>query len=99
MQDTRRNRSGPASATALWKEWKSFQEGAALISSWSDAWTFSARGPLCGAPGSSFYTNLSFFLRHRSVPLGADGAQRTIYDALVARLGAPPPLVAATAAL
>lgn len=81
-----------------WKAWKAFQHDVGLLESWSGALELSLRGPSCGSPGSSFYTNLGYFLRHRSVPLGADEAQRALYESLVARLGAPPVLPAAASA-
>ncbi|HXN33130.1 MAG TPA: hypothetical protein VN894_14765 [Polyangiaceae bacterium] len=92
MEDTRR-RSSQTLGVARWKEWKSFQCGAALVSSWVEARNFGAGGPKTGAPGSSFYTNLLYFVRYRSVPLGADAAQVAIYDALVSRLGKPPSFI------
>ncbi len=87
MKDTRR--PGVQTGVARWREWKRFQQGVALVGSWSEAWDFGARGPKSGTPGSSFYTNLCFFIRHRSTPLGADEAQIAIYDSLVARFGQP----------
>jgi hypothetical protein len=89
MEDTRR-RSSQEAGIARWKEWKSFQRGASLVSSWVEAWSLGAHGPKTGTPGSSFYTNLLYFVRYDSIPLGADGAQLAIYDALVSRLGRPP---------
>jgi hypothetical protein len=88
MKDTRRGASQETGA-ARWKEWKSFQLGVAQVTTWSEALAFGSQGPKSGTPGSSFYTNLSYFVRYGSVPLGADGAQLAIYDALVARLGKP----------
>jgi hypothetical protein len=90
MNDTRR-RSGDSSGAARWSEWKRFQGGVAVVQSWAQAWDLGVGGPKTGAPGSSFYTNLCFFMRHSSVPLGADEAQVAIYDGLVARLGRPAP--------
>jgi hypothetical protein len=90
MKDTRRGAS-QETGIARWKEWKSFQVGVARVTSWSEAWDFGAQGPKSGTPGSSFYTNLCYFMRYGSVPLGADGAQLAIYDSLVARLGKPAP--------
>jgi hypothetical protein len=89
MKDTRRC-SSQAIGIARWNEWKGFQRGIALVSSWGEAHNFGACGPKTGTPGSSFYTNLLFFVHHDSVPLGADAPQIAIYDALVARLGRPP---------
>ena len=89
MQDTRR-RSDQRTGTARWKAWKSFQSGAARVSTWVEAREFGAAGPKTGTPGSSFYTNLLYFVRYDSVPLGADAAQVAIYDSLVTRLGRPP---------
>ncbi len=89
MEDTRR-RSSQMTGVARWKEWKAFQSGVALVTSWVEARSFGARGPKTGTPGSSFYTNLLYFVRYDSVPLGADGAQLAIYEALVSRLGRPP---------
>jgi hypothetical protein len=91
MKDTRRRSSSQETGTARWKEWKSFQQGVALVTSWDQAWEFGVQGPKSGTPGSSFYTNLCYFMRYGSVPLGADDPQVAIYDALVARLGKPPP--------
>jgi hypothetical protein len=88
MKDTRRP-LGAATGIARWREWKRFQRGVALVESWAEAWDFGVRGPKSGTPGSSFYTNLCFFMRHGSMPLGADYAQIAIYDALVARFGRP----------
>jgi hypothetical protein len=93
MQDTRRSPNKQI-GLARWKEWKSFQCGAALVSTWVEARDFGARGPKPGEPGSSFYTNLLYFLRYDSVPLGADAAQVAVYDALVTRLGRPPSFTA-----
>ena len=89
MKDTRR-RSSQETGIARWREWKGFQRGVALVSSWVEAVDFGAGGPKTGAPGSSFYTNLLYFVHHNSVPLGADAPQIAIYEALVARLGRPP---------
>jgi hypothetical protein len=89
MQDTRRC-SDQQTGTARWKAWKSFQSGAALVSNWIEAREFGAAGPKTGTPGSSFYTNLLYFARYDSVPLGADAAQVAIYESLVTRLGRPP---------
>ena len=89
MDDTRRC-SSQKTGIARWKEWKSFQLGVTLVSSWAEADQFGARGPKTGSPGSSFYTNLRYFVNHDSVPLGADDAQIAIYNALVARLGSRP---------
>jgi hypothetical protein len=89
MEDTRR-RSNEKNGVARWKEWKSFQSGVALVSSWVEARSFGAHGPKTGTPGSSFYTNLLFFVRYDSLPLGADTAQVAIYQALVNKLGRPP---------
>jgi hypothetical protein len=89
MQDTRR-RFGPETGAARWKAWKSFQAESALVTSWGEARAFGARGPKIGRPGSSFYTNLLYFVRYDSVPLGADAAQVAIYESLVSRLGRPP---------
>ena len=91
MKDTRRRSSSEETGILRWKEWKGFQRGAADVASWDEAWEFGAQGPKSGTPGSSFYTNLCYFLRYGSVPLGADGAQLAIYEALVARLGKPKP--------
>ena len=96
MQDTKRPLSQQRGVTR-WKAWKAFQHDVGMLESWSDAWGLSSRGPECGSPGSSFYTNLAFFLRHRSVPLGADEAQRALYESLVARLGALPVMAPPTA--
>jgi hypothetical protein len=93
MEDTRR-RVTQQTGVVRWKEWKSFQRGAALLSNWIEAREFGGAGPKAGAPGSSFYTNLLYFVRYDSVPLGADSAQVAIYDALVSRLGRPPRSVA-----
>jgi hypothetical protein len=90
MKDTRRGAS-QETGIARWKEWKGFQHGVALVTSWTEAWDFAVQGPKSGTPGSSFYTNLCYFVRYSSVPLGADGAQVAIYNALVARLGKPTP--------
>jgi hypothetical protein len=90
MNDIRRAVSREI-GVARWNEWKAFQRGVALVSSWIEAQSFGARGPATGNPGSSFYTNLLYFLRYDSVPLGADAAQIGIYDALAARLGGRPP--------
>ena len=90
MKDTRRGAS-QETGIARWKEWKSFQLGVTRVTSWSEAWDFGAQGPKSGTPGSSFYTNLCYFVRYASVPLGADDAQLAIYDTLVARLGKPAP--------
>jgi hypothetical protein len=92
MKDTRR-RSTPATGVARWNEWKGFQRGVLLVTSWDEAWDFGVQGPKSGAPGSSFYTNLCYFVRHNSVPLGADDPQVAIYNALVARLGKPTPRI------
>jgi hypothetical protein len=89
MDDTRR-RFGKETGAARWKEWKSFQRGAALVSSWVEARDFGAHGPKTGTPGSSFYTNLLYFVRYDSVPLGADAPQVAIYQSLVTKLGRPP---------
>jgi hypothetical protein len=89
MEDTRR-RSSQEAGIARWKEWKSFQHGASRVSSWVEARSLGSQGPKTGTPGSSFYTNLLYFARYDSVPLGADGAQVAIYEALVTRLGRPP---------
>jgi hypothetical protein len=89
MEDTRR-RFRQKTGVARWKEWKSFQSGVAHVSSWVEARSFGAHGPKTGTPGSSFYTNLLFFVRYDSVPLGADAAQVAIYEALVNKLGRPP---------
>jgi hypothetical protein len=89
MEDTRR-RASQKTGVARWKEWKSFQCGVALVSSWVEARSFGAQGPKTGTPGSSFYTNLLYFVRYDSVPLGADGPQVAIYEALVSKLGRPP---------
>lgn len=72
-----------------WKQWKAFQVRVAHLSNWVEAWKLGAQGPKPGTPGSSFYTNLTYFMRHDSIPLGADAAQVAIYDGLVARLGKP----------
>jgi len=88
MDDTRRGSSQETGA-ARWKAWKSFQRGASLVSSWVEAWDLGGQGPKTGAPGSSFFSNLRYFVRYDSVPLGADAAQVAIYHALVARLGRP----------
>jgi hypothetical protein len=96
MKDTRRC-SSQETGSARWKVWKSFQHGVALVSSWVEAWDLGGSGPRPGTPGSSFYTNLRYFVRYDSVPLGADAAQIAIYDALVARLGRPTARVDATA--
>ena len=90
MRDTRQRTSQETAGIERWKQWKCFQMGAAHLSSWVQAWEFGARGPKPGTPGSSFYTNLCYFMRYESIPLGADTAQKAIYDALVARLGKPP---------
>jgi hypothetical protein len=90
MKDTRR-RTGHDTGNARWQQWKTFQHGVVAVTSWTEAWEFAAQGPKSGIPGSSFYTNLCYFVRHNSVPLGADGPQVAIYDALVARLGKPTP--------
>jgi hypothetical protein len=90
MKDTRRGAS-QETGVARWKEWKSFQLGVAQVTTWGEALAFGAQGPRSGSPGSSFYTNLCYFVRYASVPLGADGAQVAIYEALVARLGKPTP--------
>jgi hypothetical protein len=90
MNDTRRRRDD-ATGMARWTEWKRFQRGVALLESWAQAWDFGEQGPKSGTPGSSFYTNLCFFLRHSSIPLGADDAQIAIYEGLVTRLGRPTP--------
>ena len=89
MAEDSRLRTNQERGTARWREWKTFQHGAALVTSWAEAGVFGAQGPKCGTPGSSFYSNLRYFMRYRSVPLGADDAQVAIYDALVARLGRP----------
>jgi hypothetical protein len=90
MKDTRRPNAA-ATGIARWQEWKRFQTGVGLVGSWAEAWDFGVGGPKSGTPGSSFYTNLCFFMRHGSVPLGADDAQMAIYHALVAKFGRPPP--------
>jgi hypothetical protein len=90
MKDTRRGDS-QETGIARWKEWKRFQSGVALVSNWTEAWDFGAQGPKSGTPGSSFYTNLCYFVRYSSTPLGADEAQLAIYKALVAKLGKPMP--------
>jgi hypothetical protein len=89
MKDTRRC-SSQVIGIARWNEWKGYQRGIALVSSWVEAGHFGSQGPKAGTPGSSFYTNLLFFVHHDSVPLGADAPQIAIYDALVAKLGRPP---------
>jgi hypothetical protein len=90
MKDTRRGDSQQI-GIARWKEWKCFQHGVSVVANWTEALDFGAQGPKSGTPGSSFYTNLCYFVRYGSIPLGADGAQVAIYNALVARLGKPPP--------
>jgi hypothetical protein len=92
MNDTRR-RISQESGAMRWKEWKGFQRGVVLVTSWDQALDFGAHGPKSGTPGSSFYTNLCYFVRYNSVPLGADAAQVAIYDTLVSRLGKPTPRV------
>lgn len=89
MQGARR-RTGPNgqnSGMARWKQWKSFQQGVALISSWAEARHFAAEGAKTGNRGSNFYTNLLYFVRSGSVPLGADAHQVVLYKALVTKLG------------
>ena len=88
LNDTRQRISQRA-GIERWKQWKCFQIEVARLSSWVQAWEFGAQGPKPGAPGSSFYTNLCYFMRYESIPLGADAAQVAIYDALVERLGKP----------
>ncbi len=88
MDDTRR-RSNQETGMARWKAWKSFQNRAILVSSWVEAWNLGGQGPKAGTPGSSFFSNLRYFVRYDSVPLGADAAQVAIYNTLVARLGRP----------
>jgi hypothetical protein len=88
MNDTRR-RASQEIGIERWKQWKSFQIGVGHLSSWMQAWEFGAQGPKPGTPGSSFYTNLCYFMRYQSIPLGADAAQIAIYAGLVERLGEP----------
>jgi len=88
MEDTRRP-AGQGVGTARWKAWKAFQTAVAGAASWAEVRELAAHGPAPGQPGSSFYSNLIYFVRYRSLPLGADGAQVAIYDGLVARLGTP----------
>jgi hypothetical protein len=88
MKNTGR-RTSQETGIERWKQWKGFQVGVAHLSSWVQAWEFGAQGPRPGTPGSSFYTNLCYFMRYQSIPLGADAAQVAVYDALVARLGKP----------
>jgi len=88
MNDTRQ-RTIQRTGVERWKQWKCFQIGAAHLSSWVQAWEFGAQGPKPVTPGSSFYTNLCYFMRYDSIPLGADAAQIAVYDALVVRLGRP----------
>jgi hypothetical protein len=88
MKDAKR-RMSQAAGIDRWKQWTCFQSGVARLSSWLDVWDFGAKGPKPGTPGSSFYTNLCYFVRYDSIPLGANAAQVAIYDALVARLGRP----------
>ena len=88
MKDARQHTSH-ATGIERWKEWKSFQMRVSRLSNWVEAWEFGAQGPKPGTPGSSFYTNLSYFMRYDSIPLGADAAQIAIYKGLVARLGRP----------
>lgn len=90
MKDMRR-RSSQQKGILRWDAWKSFKDGVALVSSWVEARTFGAQGPRTGTPGSSFYTNLLYFVHYDSIPLGADAPQIAIYRALVAKLGRPPP--------
>jgi hypothetical protein len=89
MQESKRP-FAQARGVTRWREWKLFQRDMGVLQSWSEAADLAARGPKCGTPGSSFYTNLGYFLHHRSVPLGADEAQRALYESLVVRLGKPP---------
>jgi hypothetical protein len=93
MENTRR-RVDQEAGIARWKQWKSYQTGISCVTSWVEARDFGAGGPKSGNPGSSFYTNLLYFIRYDSVPLGADAAQIAIYHALLSKLGRPPSCVA-----
>ena len=88
MKDTR-GRTSQETGIERWKQWKSFQTRVARLSNWVEAWELGAQGPKPGTPGSSFYTNLSYFMRYDSIPLGADALQVAIYHGLVQRLGRP----------
>ena len=88
MKDARHHTS-QATGIERWKQWKSFQMRVSRLSSWVEARKLGAQGPKPGSPGSSFYTNLSYFIRYDSIPLGADAAQVALYDGLVVRLGKP----------
>lgn len=89
MKDSRRRCIRLESGVERWKQWKCFQRKVTQLSSWVEAWDLGTQGPKTGSPGSSFYTNLRYFMRYHSIPLGADAAQVAIYSALVTRLGEP----------